>query len=411
MTDPAILSTLGTEPIPGGKPAGDDIRLTDDYAAIQTEIDKLSAMTGPGPGVNWELVTDLGSKILSESSKDLTLAAYVGMAFQELGKAQVLAKVAAFLADILDNFWETLFPGLNRLRARKNALDWWRGRTIAWLNKPQDPIPGADYEEIENSLNRLDISQGKYDLVPLGELISLARQLPVIAAPARNPAGSGPSGPAGAEASPVAAADGGGPAMPPPKDVNEAKVALLAQARTYLGLAGDGLWADPWYWKVSRLSMWFSIKAPPTSEGTMTQLPAPPGDILSNLKKMMEAGNVKQALAFSEEQLKTHIFFLNLQEASHEALISLGFVDSAKAIHDEASFFVARFPLLLTLTFDDGTPLASEETKQWLKSSPPGQASGAAAVTALEERVRNATQGNPAQGLSNLSKPENRPRD
>jgi type VI secretion system protein VasJ len=97
LIDSDILSTLGTEPIPGDNPTGQDIRLSDDYALIQAEIDKLSAMLGPGEdGVNWELIINLGSKILSQSSKDLNVATYVSVAFQELGEISILAKVAEF---------------------------------------------------------------------------------------------------------------------------------------------------------------------------------------------------------------------------------------------------------------------------------------------------------------------------
>jgi type VI secretion system protein VasJ len=124
----------------------------------------------------------------------------------------------------------------------------------------------------------------------------------------------------------------------------------------------------------------------------------------------MTAGNFNQALSYSEEQLRLYIFFLDLQKASFDALKSLGFDDSSKVLLMEAVLFTTRFPLLLTLTFNDGTPLANEETKGWLKSATMGQSQVAGAVS-VEEKIATAVSGDPAQRLSKLSQAENRPKD
>jgi type VI secretion system protein VasJ len=406
LTDPGVLSSLGINPIPGDNPSGTDIRLSDDYTAIQSEIDKLTSITGPGEGVNWGLIIELGTKILSQTSKDLTLAAYVGLAFQQTCQVTVLANVANFLADMMENFWDTLYPGLNRLRARVNAIDWWRGRTIIWLGKPGAPIPASDYEAISQSLRRLDDILGQKDMVSLAELISLSRQIPFQApqeAPKSAPVAAESTVPSQRPEPPV-----GQPA--PPKDLDEARTAILGQVGFYLDLAADQLWADPWYWKISRLNLWFNVKAAPPTEGTKTMLPAPPGDILTNLESMAKSENHAQALAFSEEQAKVYIFFLDLHIASFSALKALGFDASAEVVQSEAIFFTSRFPLLTSLTFDDGTPLASDATKVWLKSSIGGGAeeTGPAPV---EETIQDTIKGDPAQRLLNLSKTETRTKD
>ena len=68
---------LGTTPIAGENPAGEDIRYDQLFEKLQAEVDvKPSAGTG---GTNWNRVEELASTILATRSKDVLVASYLAV--------------------------------------------------------------------------------------------------------------------------------------------------------------------------------------------------------------------------------------------------------------------------------------------------------------------------------------------
>jgi type VI secretion system protein VasJ len=89
-------------------------------------------------------------------------------------------------------------------------------------------------------------------------------------------------------------------------------------------------------------------------------------------------------------------FWLDLQQVAHGALVSSGpaFRQAADAVVDETMQLLGRAPGLVDLSFNDGTPFVSFETREWLDehSSSSDESSGTAKETDDEtkEVVRNA---------------------
>lgn len=67
------FAALGSCPVPGETPAGDDARYEPEYAAVLEEIEKLSFSVQGAP-VSWPAVEKNAVLILSEKSKDLQIA-------------------------------------------------------------------------------------------------------------------------------------------------------------------------------------------------------------------------------------------------------------------------------------------------------------------------------------------------
>jgi type VI secretion system protein VasJ len=409
--DEAILQRLGRDPIAGDNPSGADIRLSEDYQTIQSQIERLSAIAGVTGGVDWPLVVSTAEKILSSSSKDLSVAVYMCVGLIETRPLEILASVADFLADLVENYWDSLFPSIKRLRARSNSFDWWKEKTLAQIKKNEKPLDAGDIKKMTESLERLDKLLGDKDLPSLREIINYVNKLPVKSAPAPPPTAATEKSKADPVIAPAVQADKGPKAAPvsdlsPQDALGAARKSLIEAAEAYLSAAALTELADPWYWKVSRLNLWFNISAPPPSQGGLTSIPAPSDDILNNFQTLLAAGKPLQALISLEDKTTLYLFWLDLQLASYEALKALDYANAASALQEEASGFAARLPALLTLSFDNGTPLVSEKTKSWLtqKSSQPEQQDPL-------KLLKSQAAGDAAAALSKLAKPEFRPSD
>jgi hypothetical protein len=186
-----------------------------------------------------------------------------------------------------------------------------------------------------------------------------------------------------------------------------AQAALLKAAGDWLEAAGPFDGDDPWRLAISRLRRFWPLNGPPPAEGVRTMLPAPPGEALSNVAALMSSGQAAKALAAAEDLVSTHLFWLDAHLASFEALAALDRPLGASVVQGEAARLTARWPILMTLTFDDGTPLASGRARDWLKS--PAESQDAAPSDL--DRYKSLSAGNPVEAIGRLSDPAERPAD
>ncbi|MDR1922697.1 MAG: type VI secretion system protein TssA [Candidatus Adiutrix sp.] len=361
---------LGKEPISPESPAGSDVRYEADFLALQAEIDKLSSMAGAAGGVDWRLATELGTRILAEQSKDLLAAVYLAVGRMETEGPDGLLQGLTLVGDLLETFWENMFPPLKRLRARLNALTWQQEKIAAWLEKYTGPELGREqYEAILAAAERLDRLAGEKapEARLPNELRQLVRRLPALqAAPAPTPAVSAAGAP---EPAPTPAAD-------PEKTADPASARrLLAEAAAdFVRLAAEENFSDPWRWKASRWRIWLAVEKAPPSEGGRTMLPPPPPETRGNILAHLENGRFKEAALAAEDQIAAYIFWLDLHYFCARALTGLGpeYHPAAEAVRRETLDFVAGRPGLLDLSFNDGLPLADPDTRRWLQEGRSG---------------------------------------
>lgn len=110
-------------PIPGDAPQGTDIR--EDYTAqspynrlrdARSEARDAEKMLDAGnpdardPGPLWRSVRDLGLKTLTETAKDLEVAAWVTEAYVRSHGLSGLAAGAKLIAGLAENYWDDVFP-------------------------------------------------------------------------------------------------------------------------------------------------------------------------------------------------------------------------------------------------------------------------------------------------------------
>jgi type VI secretion system protein VasJ len=178
----ASLDTLGLQPIEGDSPVGHDVRSDDDFDRLQTEIDKLNN-PGAAAGTDWDVVQRAAIALLAERGKDLLVACYLGGALLRRSELAGLAAGLKVIDDLLQTYWETLFPALARLRARRNALSWLFERAQQHVMERMDRDALQEPEVIDAIVTRLNsieacLAQKDPDAPSVRPLLSAIRSLP-----------------------------------------------------------------------------------------------------------------------------------------------------------------------------------------------------------------------------------------
>lgn len=170
---------------------------------------------------------------------------------------------------------------------------------------------------------------------------------------------------------------------------------------------------SPQGYRLRRHALWQAITSVPQAESDgRTSLAAVPADMTADYQTRLSNADlalwqqVEKSLLLAPYWLDGH--YLSAQTAQR-----LGYPSAAEAIRDEVARFLVRLPQLATLLFNDRTPFMSEQTKQWLATSPGSQT---AAIVRTDEDTEAVHQCFSEQGLEAAlqymeKQPEGDPRD
>lgn len=377
-----IAADIGQRPISESQPAGSEARDSAEFERVQDEIAKLSSLSGDSI-VNWAELIAPCETILTRQSKDLLIACYLAGSLLETEGPAGLAGGLGVVADLLQTYWETLFPPLKRLRARRNALQWLieridqKAATTAWQ---EQPIDGDVLDAILDRLRAIDSTlQQKDDEAPslrplLATLGELPRAAPVNAEPAPATASAAPSAPperAAAAPAPTAVSAAATPAAAPLDGALAAEQAAALLGQRVCELAGwyQGIdLANPASYRLGRIALWSAIDALPAQRDGRTHIPAPQAQTVDILKRLEAGGGVAEIVRFCENQLGIHPFWLDLNRVAGAALALGGapLAAARAALEEETARFVDRLPGLRELNFSNGQPFADPATLNWL---------------------------------------------
>lgn len=120
MPDSDTLNLIATSPIAADAPCGASARYDEAYAALESELAKLE--NPAGGEVDWRAVEDGSAELLSRTSKDVLVAAWLARAMWQRGSMAGLASGLETLRRMLETFWDGLYP--QRIRPRRAALEW-----------------------------------------------------------------------------------------------------------------------------------------------------------------------------------------------------------------------------------------------------------------------------------------------
>ena len=170
---PSLAQTIDLEtllqPIPGEKPAGEDLR----YAGLHDEIREArradtDLVSSDGKVADWKQVVGLATDALTTKTKDLQVAAWLSEALVKLHGFSGLRDSLKLMAGLHQKFWECVYPEIDEgdMEARANSMSWLdrqisfgareiplteaRGDNFSFLQWQQSSLP-EEYPKIAQS--------------------------------------------------------------------------------------------------------------------------------------------------------------------------------------------------------------------------------------------------------------------
>ena len=374
------LASIGKEPVRTDLPAGSDIRYDPVFEELQAEVDKLSSPLASG-AMDWSRVERLSSDILAQKSKDLLVASYLAVALIYTKKFEGFSLGLGVYRDLLERYWDDLYPPKTRMRGRLGAIAWWLEKSeVALAQFPPSSFPAEKVIPIRECLEKIDGMFGRYleeapSLRPIfGIVESLAAPDQEEERPAsstRTPAvstttSSPPAGPGNAQ---VPARSEASPEIASPEDARKVLTQGLRNLRDAAGYLRKEDLSNPHPYRVTRWIAWSAVNAAPPATGDRSRIPPPPTHVKAPLEDLRSKGNHEALLQTVESILPQNIFWMDLNRWAAEALSNLGekYQGAHVAVCQETAYLRYRFPAVEELSFADGTPFADPETRQWLK--------------------------------------------
>jgi len=370
-----ILS-LGKEPIKPDQPAGSDIRYDPIFEDLQAEVEKLSTPSAAS-AVDWGKVVNLASEILAQKSKDLLVASYLAVALIYTRKIEGLTIGLQFYRDLLEQFWDTLFPAKARMRGRVGAIEWWAEKTETALSQvPPASIVQDQLVQLNENLEKIEqfLRQNIEEPPALSPIHEYINSLAALSegpeqpkAPAQTPAAAAPqvTSPQPPEAKKAETPT----AISSPQEAQEAINQGLQKIREASAYLRQEDLFRPAVYRWARIAMWSKVEALPPATDGRTLIPPPPPFIKNPLNDLRNKGNDEALVRSAEASMSQNIFWLDLHRWVAEALARMGsqYEKAREAVGQETAFFIQRLAGIEELSFADGTPFADAETKQWLK--------------------------------------------
>jgi len=353
------LEILGKSPIESNPPCGLDVRYEPEFEELQNEIDKLSSPTGGT--IEWSKVLELSSKILTEKSKDLLVTSYLCTALVELKGIEGFVKGLKIYKDMIENFWENLFPPKKRLRGRIRAIEWWIEKVGNSLKRKEiKEIPEELHKEINQLLEEIDklltnLLTEPPSFAPFKEFLeSLA--IKKIEKPKEKPLEKKK------EEIPTEISS--------LQDVQR----LLRDWQQTLRRIATYLWQEDnsnfLAYRFSRIANWSMIKELPPQVNGRTRIPAPPTQLIEQLKLLEKQGDWLNLLQIAESRFHQFIFWIDLQRWIYFSLENLGekYFLAKQEVKRELLVFLERLTGIENLNFANGLPFSDDDTKNWLES-------------------------------------------
>lgn len=352
---PARVSRLDPilAPLTGSSTVGVDVRYEDAFQELKGEVDAAQSAAGDA---DYERVVELATSILSNESKDLTTACYLGLGLLRTEGLKGLGEGLDAVRLLCESFWDDFFPPVKRMAARKNAIQLLVDRAREWLDAYRPQAPDAErlaqiragVEEFQTFADeRMAENAPVFSrLIQALESKQVAAEKPLSTKSAEDDGGD----------------DEGGPAvLSSPAD---AATSVLVAATFLREL--DRTDATPY--RLSRAVRWGGLRNLPPNQDGKTQLPA-----YIEQRKIFLVGRLEKAefdtlINDAETSFLDSPFWLDLQRYLYTAMEALGepFAAAREVILAETALLIRRFPDLPALTFNSGAPFADSDTHLWL---------------------------------------------
>ncbi len=352
-------SKLGIVPINEQNKAGKDIKYDEDFEKIEFEISKLTSPSASNE-VDWALVVKLCEGILKDKSKNLLVSAYFSYALFKTRAIDGLADGIKVLADMIESYWNDLYPPIRRIKGRINAIEW----IIDKISKELENIDNFEIDIVKkddfiNDLKRVDDFLNEnvenaplfYNLIKLVDMKLVTKTLK----------------PQEEMIEKVLEVEEKVEQTEQKNGDNEKDFDTLVSSLNML--TGKMIESKDYrseLFIINRAFSWLDIDELPSSDKNVTMLPPPDTQEVDILKKLYEEKSYESLLWAAESRITTYLFWLDLHYYVFESLKNLGFAQAAQTVKEQTLYFINKLPKLQNLSFSNSMPFANKITKQWL---------------------------------------------
>ncbi|NOH72447.1 type VI secretion system protein TssA [Vibrio pectenicida] len=379
------------EPINTASPVGDDARYEFSFELMEAEVKKFGSLFGET--VDWKVVEDNATEVLSKHSKDFKAMCYLTRAMVESHSLVGLENGLSLICEALICFGSDLYP--RRKRGRDGAVEWLNHQLkfalpkleiqqITWeaVSRCSDYVENiqrhfdeifqdseADFFELKSELNRLSQS---LDVDALHSASTEGYTSPNSEETVQPDNTSQPiekvvkpklesSKTAGSSSSPRQAQE---------VDIDTDFSSPTASRRTLKKVAEMILAADPdlsLSYRIHRHLTWLDIDELPDHKNNETLLTlAVSQDKQAEYRDKAKQESDIDTIKRLERTLTDAPFWLTGHFYVYQMLKNLNLEDTAQAVYEEVSNFAHSLPGIEQLSFKNSIPFASQATAEWL---------------------------------------------
>lgn len=382
------FSDLGKTPISDDSPSGQDVRYEPDFEALSMEIAKLSTPSATA-AIDWKKVISLSAGILENQSKHLQVVSYFCYALIKTEGMDGLLQGVHILKDVLNNFWDTMYPPKKRMKGRRSIITWWEEKVSEFISNADSVVWKKEKrDQFLNDFNAIDeFLGGKMDDAPLlrpllNRIKSIVEEEPEAPEEKIAATESVPSRePGNVEKQQTGESSGSGQAGQGFKKTTSSEISidsgadpfvLLKQGLSILGKSVSGFMKqnpfNPVPYRLNRIVAWSLIDEPPIATGGKTMLPPPDDNIVSSITALYDSSQWQDLADLCESRVRQYLFWLDLSRYVAESMEEMGHQNISEIIGHDTYMFVRMVPGIEKLSFSDGTCFANTETRQWLKT-------------------------------------------
>ncbi|MFQ6572216.1 type VI secretion system protein TssA [Pseudomonas sp. UM16] len=377
--------------------AGEDVRFSSEFEALEHELAKAQSMHESGQ-TDWLKVQEIAEGVLRTQSKDLRVAAWLTWALYQCEQFSGLVAGMAILHYLCDQHWAEVHPV--KLRTRAAAIGWLVPRLEQVLAdnvaiKGQLPL----FRRLVEHLDGLEAAFTEHmgDDAPL--LLPVCRRLKtMVQRAADNQPEPGVVGAAVAQVKQVAAQ-----LLTPGAPIDNEKEAQRALRTLQENARPLNAWwlkqnaIDARALRLNRTMLWLPIDAiPERNAEQITALRGLPADKLKIFQERFANGQYADLLVELEASLARAPFWFDGQRLVWECLQGLNADQAMREVEFHFALLLQRLPGVIELHFHDGTPFADPSTRGWISAqvmphlqsaSAPRKVEGTAAQPAWEEAL------------------------
>jgi type VI secretion system protein VasJ len=349
--------------------AGEDVRFSIDYEALESELGKAQSMHESGQ-IDWLKIRDNSENLLRTQSKDLRVGAWLTWALYQRESFQGLLAGLGLLHHFCENHWAEIYP--KKARTRSAAISWLVPRLEQVLNenipiKEQLPL----FRRLVEHLEGLDAACTEHLGADAPLLLPISRRLKnMVQRAADNQPEPGVVSAAVAQVKQAATQ-----LFTPGASIDnekEAHKALRAQQESARPLCAWWLKqkaTDLRALRLNRTLLWLPIDAVPERNAEqITALRGLPADKLKSFQDRYDQAKYADLLVELEASLAKTPFWFDGQRMVWECLQGLNAEMAMREVELHFALLIQRLPGIIELRFHDGTPFADPATRVWISA-------------------------------------------